>query len=99
MGNRWFSRKSHPRRLASGKMTSVCGTIVCRTTGGEKRNSSYRHPCPRCSAPIVSVHMRRGGWVHFETGEGLTSTKHWCLHLGEGLGRGRDDLTLDLFNR
>jgi hypothetical protein len=30
---------------------------------------------------------------------GLTRTKHRCLHLGEGLGRGRDDLTLDLFDR
>ena len=41
--------------------------------------------------------MPKGGWVHFEGGKGLTRIKHPCLHLGEGLGKRRDEDTPDLF--
>ncbi|MDR9774706.1 hypothetical protein RJJ65_18990 [Rhizobium hidalgonense] len=99
MGHRWFPRKSHPRRLASGKVTSVCGTIVCRGFDEKSKKHSYRHPCPHCGAQIVSIHMRNGGWAHFEGKQGLSRTKHSCLHLGEGLGRRRDNLTADLFDQ
>jgi len=40
----------------------------------------------------------RGGWAHFEGGEGLTRIKHPCLHLGEGLSRRRGEDTPDLFS-
>ncbi|MDK1390013.1 hypothetical protein QN224_32355 [Sinorhizobium sp. 8-89] len=99
MGHRWFPRKSHPRRLASGKVTSVCSTIVCRGVDEKSKKQSYRHPCPHCGAQIVSVHMRNGGWAHFEGKQGLSRTKHSCLHLGDGLGRRRDNLTPDLFDQ
>ena len=59
--------------------------------------TSLKRACPVCRALIVSVGMPKGGWVHFEGGEGLTRIKHPCLHLGEGLSRRRDGTTPDLF--
>lgn len=98
MAHRWSSRKSHKRRVRSGKITSVCGTIVCYSTDETSKRDSYHHPCPLCGTEVVSVRMPRGGWVHFEAMKELRRTKHWCLHLGEGMSPRRDDRTLELFN-
>ena len=97
MRDRWHFRKSHARRLATGQTVSVCGGWVLRgeRVGGD--GTSFKRACPVCGALIVSVGMRKGGWVHFEGGEGLTRIKHPCLHLGEGLSRQRDLATPDLF--
>lgn len=98
MAHRWIPRKSHMRRLPSGKVTSVCGTIVHYSAGEARKRQNYRHNCPHCGAKIVSIHMSNGGWAHFEGQKGLSRTKHWCLHLGEGMSRRRDKFTLDLFD-
>lgn len=97
MRDRWHFRKSHARRLATGRTVSVCGGWVLRgeRLGGD--GTSFKRACPVCGALIVSIGMRKGGWVHFEGGEGLTRIKHPCLHLGEGLSRQRDLATPDLF--
>jgi hypothetical protein len=42
--------------------------------------------------------MKGGGWAHFEGAKGLGRVKHPCFHRGEGLGRRRDNETLDLFD-
>lgn len=91
-------RRPHPRRLKSGRTTHVRETWIPRREQGTRRANSYRHPCPRCGAVVVSVHMKRGGWAHFEGRSGLRSVKHACLHRGEGLSRRRDDETPDLFD-
>lgn len=38
-----------------------------------------------------------GGWVNFEGAKGLTRIKHPCMHVGDGMGGKRDDLTGNLF--
>lgn len=90
-------RRAHRRRLWSGRSTAVRETWMVRNEQDDAKRKAYRHPCPRCGASIVSVHMKKGGWAHFEGGKGLGSIKHPCLHLGEKLGRRRDAETLDLF--
>jgi hypothetical protein len=90
-------RRAHPRRLRSGRTTLVRETWVVSDEHGRGRANAYRHPCPRCGVVIISVHMKRGGWAHFEGGKGLGRVKHPCLHLGEGLSRRRDTETLELF--
>ena len=66
-------------------------------SAGEKKKSSYRHECPVCGAPIVSVPMKRGGWAHFEGGRGLGEIKHPCLHRGEDLSKRRDPVSVQQF--
>ncbi len=97
MRDRWHFRKAHARRLATGRTISVCGGWVLQGERVSGDGTSFKRACPACGALIVSVGMPKGGWVHFEGGEGLTRIKHHCLHLGEGLGRRRDGTTPDLF--
>ncbi|SEP36955.1 hypothetical protein SAMN05444123_11844 [Rhodopseudomonas pseudopalustris] len=97
MADPWVKRRAHPRRLESGRVTFVCENwAYYERNQGPKRNS-YKHPCPKCGARVLSVHMPNGGWAHFEGEPGMTRIKHPCLHRGEGLCRVRDTLTLDLF--
>jgi hypothetical protein len=97
MADRWHYRKEHARRLRTGRTISVCGSWVLQCERVSRSGSSFKRACPLCGALIVSVGMPKGGWVHFEGGEGLTRIKHPCLHLGEGLSRRRDATTPDLF--
>lgn len=87
MTDRWHYRKAHTRRLTKGRTVSVRGGWVLRDENGHEKGAAFRWACPICGAPIVSVRMPKGGWVHFEGGQGLTRIKHPCLHLGEGLSR------------
>lgn len=97
MNPRWMRRRSHSRRLAGGRSTSVRECLVLQSAETSRRNNSYRHPCPHCGASIISVRMLNGGWVHFEGTRGLTTIKHPCLHTGENLSKKRCIDTLDLF--
>ena len=97
MRDRWHFRKAHARRLGTGRTISVCGGWVLQGERVSTNGTSFNRACPVCGALIVSVGMPKGGWVHFEGGEGLTRIKHPCLHLGEGLSRRRDGITPDLF--
>jgi hypothetical protein len=64
----------------------------------KRQSKAYRHSCPNCGAVIVSVHMKNGGWAHFEGAKGLGHVKHPCFHRGEKLGRRRDNDTPDFFD-
>jgi len=97
MRDQWHFRKAHARRLRTGRTIAVCGGWVLQGERVSSDSASFRRACPVCGALIVSVGMPKGGWVHFEGGEGLTRIKHPCLHLGEGLSRRRDETTPDLF--
>lgn len=93
--SRFARRKAHERTLRSGRVIAVGATWVSKRQSDKV--ASYQHKCFDCGATVVSVRMKRGGWVHFEGGEGLTSIKHPCFHRGEGLGKRRDADTTDLF--
>ena len=97
MATRWVRRRAHQRRSTSGFSVSVRESWELRPARDKRSAQSYRHPCPDCGALVVSVHMKRGGWAHFEGGRGLGRVKHPCFNRGEGLGRHRDDETPDLF--
>lgn len=99
MTERWYYRKAHNRRLVTGRTISVRGGWVLQNSQGSRKGASFKRTCPICGAPILSVGMPRGGWVHFEGGKGLTRIKHPCLHLGEGLSSRRDEVTPDLFGK
>lgn len=98
MALQWVKRKSHVRYLPRGGTTFVRSNWALRQARSETQSCSYRHHCPDCGAEIISVGMKRGGWVHFEGARGLSTVKHSCLHRGEHLGKVRDDETLDLFD-
>jgi ribosomal protein S27AE len=98
MKSRWIKRRAHQRRSKSGGSTFVRATYELRAERSKQRASAYRHPCPHCGAGVLSVHMNRGGWAHFEGAKALRSVKHACFYRGEGLGRRRDDDTPDLFD-
>lgn len=98
MSGDWIRRRSHKRRLKSGRSTIVRETWELRPQSRKKRSQSYRHACPDCGAAVVSVRMKRGGWAHFEGAKGLGRVKHACFHRGERLSRRRDNETLDLFD-
>lgn len=92
-------RRSHLRRLKSGRPVIVGEHWIVLDHGVTERRGSYRHPCPKCRTEIISVRMPNGGWVHFEGQAKLSRIKHPCMHIGEGLGRRTDDLTQDLFDK
>ena len=97
MRSRWSTRRAHLRHMSSGRIVPVRESwVLCRQKTKNSRER-YRHKCPICGAAIISVHMQRGGWVHFEGAKGMERIKHSCLHMGEGLSRKRDDRTPDLF--
>jgi hypothetical protein len=90
-------RKPHSRRLSTGRIVPVRGGWVNHSDRAQEKGASLKRACPSCGASIISVHMPRGGWAHFEGRKGLTDLKHPCLHLGEGVSRRRDESTPDLF--
>ncbi len=92
----WIWRKSHTRLTRSGRIVPVRASWYLYAP--QAKPGSYRHRCPVCHTEIISVHFPRGGWAHFEAKPGLTRVKHSCLHIGEGIGRARDDCTPDLFD-
>lgn len=94
---RHVTRRQHERRTRSGRLTIVREHVALYERDGEARKKSYRHPCPKCGAEIISTRVRNGGWLHCEGGKGLARVKHACLHMGERLSRKRDKDTLDLF--
>jgi hypothetical protein len=98
MTERWHYRKAHNRRLVTGRTISVRSGWVLRGSQRRCKGASFKRACPICGAPILSVGMPRGGWVHFEGRKGLTRIKHPCLHLGDGLSGRRDENTPDLFS-
>ena len=98
MTERWYFRKAHIRRLSTGCTISVRSGWVLRGSQRRSKGASVKRACPICGAPILSIGMPRGGWVHFEGGKGLTRVKHPCLHLGEDLSGRRDENTPDLFS-
>src|ERR1700733_687024 len=99
MAIRWVRRKAYQRRSASGTTVHVRPCWVPIEPAEEERKRKYRHTCPGCNTGIVSVRMPNGGWVHYFAEKGLTRVKHPCLHLGEGMSKTRDKLTLDLLAR
>ena len=97
MESRWVRRKSHVRHLRSGDTIFVRANWARYDKNVYEKNRRYQRQCPMCNARILTVHMPNGGWAHFEAAKGLTRVKHPCLHRGEGLPKGLDELTLDLF--
>ena len=95
---RWIWRKGHSRTCSSGKVTHVRASWACLEVGDGEQKRRYRQACPSCSVLIVSIRMPNGGWAHYYAEKGLTRVKHPCLHLGEGMSRARDKLTLELFS-
>ncbi len=95
MADRWVRRKSHIRRLRPGFTTRVRENWV--RYGAERNDQNSKGHCPKCGASIIGKRMPNGGHVYFEGAKGLERVKHACMHRGEGLGKRRDDLTLDLF--
>ena len=98
MKSLWIHRRPHQRRSKSGGTTFVRQTWELRLERSKRRSQAYRHTCPDCGTAVVSVHMKSGGWAHFEGAKGLGRVKHPCLHRGEGLSRRRDSETPDLFD-
>lgn len=99
MAEHLVRRRPHSRRTPSGRTTYVSAAWVPVRSSGEKKPKQRRlRPCPICGAPMLTVRMQRGGFVHFNGTEGLTRTKHFCMHLGEGLGRRRGEDMDDLFD-
>ena len=99
MAGHWRRRRSHSRRLRSGRSTFISATWELRSEERKKTTSAYRHRCPDCGVVVVSVRMKRGGWAHFEGANGLGRVKHPCFNRGDGLGRRRDNETPDLFEK
>ena len=99
MPKSWIERRAHDRRLASGRVVHVGKTWECREVGSDRDGKAYQRFCPQCGAHIISVHMPKGGWAHFEGEPGLARSKHPCLHRGEGLSKRRDPQTADLFDQ
>lgn len=92
-----FTRKAHPRRLSSGRVTPVREALVRYQASDVSEKTSYFHPCRKCGATILTRRLPNGGWAHFEGRDGLTRVKHPCQTLGAGLSRRRDPFTLELF--
>lgn len=92
-------RRAHQRRSKSGRTIAVREAWVLRPEQSARKTQAYRHSCPHCGAGVLSVHMKKGGWAHFEGANGLGTIKHACFNRGAGLGRRRDDNTFDLFDR
>src|ERR1700712_5380264 len=86
VGIRTVVRRAHTRRGKSGQTVIVRECVVSyETDSGTEAKSSYRRPCPKCGADIISTHMPNGGWVHYFGAAGLTRIKHPCMHPGAGL--------------
>lgn len=97
MTTRWVYRQAHRRMSKLGRVAEVRATwALCMRAEPRSRRRSGRK-CPVCGARILSVRMPNRGWVHFEGAAGLGRVKHPCLHMGEGISKARDSLTLDLF--
>lgn len=92
-----FTRRSHPRRLPSGRVTPVRQALVRYQAADTSEKTSYFHPCRKCGATILTRRLPNGGWAHFEGKDGLSNVKHPCQTLGAGLSRRRDPFTLELF--
>ncbi len=98
MGIKWVRRRAHVRRMASGESVQVAPSWVpVESRGEDPKGSSFHSACPVCDAPILSLRMPNGGWVHFERGIGLSRLKHPCFYFGEDLANSRDEATGDLF--
>ncbi|AJD43361.1 hypothetical protein RGR602_PA00014 (plasmid) [Rhizobium gallicum bv. gallicum R602sp] len=92
-----FTRKAHPRRLPSGRVTPVREALIRYQAADASEKTSYFHPCRKCGATILTRRLPNGGWAHFEGKDGLGRVKHPCQTLGAGLSRRRDPFTLELF--
>ncbi len=99
MAIKWVKRRAHLRRLPSGKCVQVQPSwIPVEPKDNTTRSASFHSACPVCDAPILSLRMPNGGWVHFERGIGLSRLKHPCFYLGEDIAESRDARTGDLFS-
>ncbi len=94
---RYVTRRQHARRTRSGRIIIVREHLALYDRDGEARKKSYRHPCPKCGAEVVSTKVRNGGWIHREGGKHLSHVKHACFYMGDRLSRKRDEDTPDLF--
>jgi hypothetical protein len=90
-------RRAHRRHLKDGSIVPVRDSWAWRSGLGIKRGSSFPTVCPTCNASMIVVSMPNGGRVCFEGKAGLTREKHFCMHVGEGINKGPDTRTLDLF--
>lgn len=93
----WVRRRSHDRKLASGKIISVSSSWAFYESDSKKRKRQSRSSCPECGAAIISKRMSNGYMLYFEDKKGLTKVRHPCLSRGLGLSKKRDETTLDLF--
>ena len=76
MSIKWVRRRAHVRRLSSGDSVQVAPSWVpMEDKGGDAKGASFHSACPVCDAPILSLRMPNGGWVHFERGIGLSRLK------------------------
>jgi hypothetical protein len=91
-------RRAHKRQLKNGAIVPVRESWAWRNETEAKRKGSFRTICPFCNATMIVVSMPNGGRVCFEAQAGLSRVKHFCMHLGEGIGKGPDPRTLDLFS-
>ncbi len=96
--DRFIYRRAHRRQLKNGAIVPVRESWTWRGDTERKRQGSFRTSCPFCNASMIVVSMPNGGRVCFEAHAGLSRVKHFCMHLGEGLGKGPDTSTLDLFS-
>ncbi|MCA8901088.1 MAG: hypothetical protein KDA53_07525 [Hyphomonas sp.] len=102
MGLKWVRRRAHVRRLPSGDCVHVAPSWIPRESkavdGSDAQGGgSFHSACPVCDAPILSLRMPNGGWVHYERGIGLARLKHPCFYVGDDIASTRDAATGDLF--
>lgn len=97
MSGNFTNRRAFTRVGPSGRSVYVSSTTVKLPEKTAKRGATYHRICG-CGAKVISVRMKRGGWVHFEGARGLRNVKHSCAHVGEGLSKRRDEHTADLFS-
>lgn len=97
MKSPWTVRRSHIRHLSNGRRVDVRECLVLCGEQTQQPSEPRGRKCPYCGAKIISLPMRKGGWVHFEGRPGLTRIKHPCFYWGASLSKKRDDQTADLF--
>jgi len=84
-------------RYPPGAACHHCGSresawVPVEGKGEDVKGNSFHSACPICDAPILSLRMPNGGWVHYERGIGLSRLKHPCFYIGEDIAKARDEL-------
>lgn len=98
MSIKWVRRRAHMRRLSTGQVVQVAPSWmpIDRSESGNPEKS-FHSACPVCDAPILSLRMPTGGWVHYERHKNFSRIKHPCFYRGDDIAQARDNETGDLF--